>query len=121
MRSGMISKVKMVAKTWGKEEWFANNSFHNYCGKVLTILDGHSTSMHYHANKHETFYVLEGTLQVDWIETEEGIVNTTIIGTGGCMEMPSSRPHKLIAKNGNVKLIEASTYHRDSDSHRVYR
>ena len=77
--------------------------------------------MHYHVNKHETFYVLEGSLQVDWVETEEGEVNTTIIGKGGCMEMPKNRPHKLIAKNGNVKLIEASTLHEDSDSYRVYR
>ena len=117
----MIQKVKIVGKTWGKEEWFANNNFHNYCGKILTILENQSTSMHYHVDKHETFYVLEGTLQVDWIETEGGIVNTTILAAGGSMEMPRARPHKLIAKKGNVRLIEASTFHKDSDSYRVYR
>tara|TARA_Y100001963_G_C6717748_1_gene417552 strand:- start:110 stop:463 length:354 start_codon:yes stop_codon:yes gene_type:complete len=117
----MIKKTKLVAKSWGKEEWFANDFANNYCGKILTILDGQSTSMHYHAEKHETFYVLEGTLQVDWIDTKEGLVSTTIISSGGCMEMPRSRPHKLIAKDGNVRLIEASTFHRDEDSFRVYR
>ena len=68
----MIQKVKIVGKSWGKEEWFANNETEDYCGKVLTILKDQSTSMHYHADKHETFYVLEGTLQVDWIDTKEG-------------------------------------------------
>ena len=117
----MIQKAKIVGKDWGKEEWFANNREYNYCGKILTILEGQSTSMHFHIDKHETFYILEGSLQVDWIETEDGVVNTTVLGKGGCMEMPRSRPHRLIAKNGNVKLIEASTFHRDEDSFRVYR
>tara|TARA_B100000614_G_C14538149_1_gene489216 strand:- start:167 stop:532 length:366 start_codon:yes stop_codon:yes gene_type:complete len=121
MKSGMIQKVKIVGKSWGKEEWFANNEAEDYCGKVLTILKDQSTSMHYHADKHETFYVLEGTLQVDWIDTKEGIVNTTIIASGNAMEMPRNRPHKLIGKGGNVKLIEASTFHRDEDSFRIYR
>ena len=55
MKSGMIKDVKVVGKSWGTEEWFANNEVENYCGKILTILEGESTSMHYHADKHETF------------------------------------------------------------------
>tara|TARA_Y100000004_G_C8732561_1_gene334903 strand:+ start:117 stop:482 length:366 start_codon:yes stop_codon:yes gene_type:complete len=121
MKSGMIKKLKIVGKDWGKEEWFANNETEDYCGKLLTILAGHSTSMHYHADKHETFYVLDGTLTVDWIETKNGIVNTTVLSRGSVMEMPRNRPHKLIADKMNVTLIEVSTFHRDEDSFRVYR
>ena len=71
----MIKKLHMVAKDWGKEEWFANNAEEDYCGKILTILENQATSMHYHADKHETFYVLEGTLAVEWIDTKEGLAN----------------------------------------------
>ena len=120
MKSGMIKNVKVVGKSWGTEEWFANNETENYCGKILTILEGESTSMHYHADKHETFFVLQGSLKVDWIDTKQGVENTTVLGCGGAMEMPRLRPHRLVALNGNVKLIEASTYHRDEDSFRAY-
>jgi mannose-6-phosphate isomerase-like protein (cupin superfamily) len=121
MKSGMIKKLHMVAKDWGKEEWFANNLDENYCGKILTILENQATSMHYHADKHETFYVLEGTLGVEWINTKDGVVNNSILGQGGVMEMPRNRPHKLVARKGNVRLVEVSTFHRDKDSFRVYR
>ena len=121
MKSGMIKELHMVAKDWGKEEWFANNIQEDYCGKILTILENQATSMHYHADKHETFYVLQGALTVEWIDTKQGTVNTSVLGQGGVMEMPRNRPHKLIATRGNVKLVEVSTFHRDEDSFRVYR
>ena len=117
----MIINTKKVQKPWGDELWIANNRENDYCGKILNIKAGCGTSLHFHSKKHETFYVLEGTLQVDWIDTKEGVVNTTIIASGNAMEMPRNRPHKLIGKGGNVRLIEASTFHRDEDSFRVYR
>ena len=53
-------KPKEVEKCWGHEIWLANNKENDYCGKILFIKEGESTSMHYHENKHETFYVLSG-------------------------------------------------------------
>ena len=113
-------KPKHVEKRWGSETWFANNEEHNYCGKILHIIKGENTSMHFHIDKHEVFQVLEGTLQVDWIDTKIGSVNECIVPAGECMKMPQGVPHKLIAKEEDVKVIEASTFHRDSDSYRVY-
>ena len=113
--------LKKVEKDWGHEIWLANNAEEDYCGKILYIKKGYHSSMHYHEDKHETFYVLEGTLAVEWIDTKEGSVNTSVLGQGGVMEMPRNRPHKLIARRGNVKLVEVSTFHRDEDSFRVYR
>ena len=113
-------KPKHVEKRWGSETWFANNEEHNYCGKILHIIKDKSTSMHFHVNKHEVFQILEGTLQVDWIDTESGLEKTCFVSTGECMKMSQGIPHRLIAKQEDVKLIEASTFHRDSDSYRVY-
>ena len=112
---------KFVKKRWGSETWFANNELHDYCGKILDIEAGCNTSMHFHLEKHETFFVLEGTLQVDWVETESGDVKTTLVKSNDCMEMPRGVPHKLIANDENVKLIEASTFHEDEDSYRLYK
>ena len=112
---------KFVKKRWGSETWFANNELHDYCGKILDIEAGCNTSMHFHLEKHETFFVLEGTLQVDWVETESGDVKTTLVKSNDCMEMPRGVPHKLIANDENVKLIEASTFHRNADSFSVWK
>lgn len=118
-----IDKPKYVEKDWGSETWFANNSEYNYCGKVLEIKKGQGTSMHFHVDKHEVFYVLEGTLKVDWIDTDSGEVYTVHVAKGESMEMPQGTPHSLIADEAfeDVKLIEASTFHRDSDSYRLWK
>ena len=115
------TEPKFVKKRWGSETWFANNDLHDYCGKILHIKTDCSTSMHFHLSKHETFFILEGALQVDWVETESGDVMTTIVKSGERMEMPKGVPHKLIAKDGDVKLIEASTFHRNADRFRVWK
>ena len=115
-----VNKPKYVDKRWGSETWFANNEEHNYCGKILHIHKEKNTSMHFHIDKHEVFQILEGTLQVDYIDTKSGDVNTSFVHAGECMEMPQAVPHKLIANKEDVKLIEASTFHKDSDSYRVY-
>ena len=61
--------TKTVIKEWGSELWLANNKEHDYCGKILTINPGCSTSLHFHANKHETFYVIEGELELVTVDT----------------------------------------------------
>lgn len=114
-------KPKYVEKNWGSETWFANNLSHNYCGKILQIKKGKNTSMHFHIDKHEIFYILEGGLKVNYIDTETGDVFTKFVPEGQCMEMPQGVPHSLIAYKTDVKLIEASTFHRDSDSYRLWK
>ena len=116
-----IDKPKYVEKEWGSEEWFANNESCNYCGKILNIKKNKGTSMHFHINKHEVFHVLEGTLRVDWIDTKTTEKHSTFVHQGFSMEMPQGVPHSLIGYEIDTKLIEASTFHRDSDSYRVYK
>ena len=116
-----VDKPKYVEKDWGSETWFANNLEYNYCGKILEIKKGHSTSMHFHIDKHEVFYILEGILKVNWIDTESTKEHTIYVPQGMSMEMPQGVPHSLIASEVDVKLIEASTFHRDEDSYRLWK
>lgn len=116
-----VDKPKYVEKDWGSETWFANNLEHNYCGKILEIKKGHSTSMHFHIDKHEVFYILEGMLKVNWIDTESTKEHIIYVPQGMSMEMPQGVPHSLIASEVDVKLIEASTFHRDEDSYRLWK
>jgi len=113
-------KPKFVEKRWGSETWFANNETHDYCGKVLYIKKGSHTSMHFHIEKHEVFYILNGVLIVDYIDTKTGDVHSVILNEGDCMDIEMGQPHQLIAHGDSVTLIEASTFHRDKDSFRVH-
>ena len=116
-----MKKPKKVNKTWGYELWLANNQENNYCGKILYIKEGYSTSMHFHANKHETFYVFKGMLKVDVIDTSIADIQTHMVVQGETFEVSRNVPHKLIAMHGPVEFIEISTFHEDRDSYRIWR
>jgi len=116
-----LSEPKRINKDWGYEIWMANNKEENYCGKILYIKEGHSTSMHFHAKKHETFYILEGELELELICTASTKKYKKVLKVGEVFTLERLLPHRLIAKDGDVKFIEVSTYHDDNDSYRVYR
>lgn len=113
--------MKKVKKEWGHEIWLANNKKENYCGKILFIKSGKSTSMHFHANKHESFYVLEGSLLIHTVDTETTEITLHRVEAGERFVMDRFVPHKLEAHDEPVKFIEISTFHEDSDSYRVYK
>ena len=117
----VLAKAKKVDKDWGYEIWMANNEKENYCGKILYIKLGHSTSMHFHQKKHETFYILEGALDIEIIDTITTDKYVKTINEGEVFVLDRLMPHRLVPKGGDVKFIEISTFHEDSDSYRVYR
>ena len=47
-----------VEKGWGSENIWATND--KYCGKMLNFKAGAKFSMHFHAKKDETWYVIMG-------------------------------------------------------------
>ena len=116
-----LAKAKVVEKEWGREIWMANNSSHDYCAKILQINQGYNTSLHFHLQKHETFYITKGQLQVDLICTIDGVKMTRILNKGDVLEIDVGQPHQLIAYDGDVEFIEISTFHRDSDRLRIIK
>ena len=62
LKSSLICSVKIVPKVWGQEQWLVNNE--KYCGKKMLIKDGYYCSYHKHKIKDETFYILDGALEV---------------------------------------------------------
>ena len=115
-----VKAPKFVEKRWGSETWFANTHIHDYCGKILKISKGNCSSMHYHLDKHETFYVLEGKLIVHLIDTASGEEEVLYVREGETLEIPQGQPHRLSGAVGDVVMIEVSTFHRDNDSYRVH-
>jgi mannose-6-phosphate isomerase-like protein (cupin superfamily) len=115
-----VKPPKFVEKRWGSETWFANTHIHDYCGKILKITKNNCSSMHYHLDKHETFYILEGKLVVHLIDTASGEEEVLRVNEGETLEIPQGQPHRLSGADGDVTMIEVSTFHRDNDSYRIH-
>lgn len=109
-------KSEIHKKAWGKEIWLCNNE--EFCGKILHINRNHCFSFHYHINKKEVFYILMGTLKLEYFNLTNADRKTKNIVAGNTIEIPRNCPHKLTALT-NAIIIEFSTHHEDSDSYRI--
>jgi len=114
----MIVDKVFVRKSWGWELWFDNTDL--YCGKKIYIEYGKSSSYgsyHYHKKKTETFFILEGQLQLDYIL--DGNLSTVILKPNESFRIEPYTKHRFTSdlKYGCV-FIEVSTNHREDDSYR---
>lgn len=107
-----------VSKNWGREVIIVNNQ--NYCGKILEFKAGSKFSMHFHKNKHETFFVLEGFGKMKCIDTEDASTYEFDLKPGTTLEIEPLSPHQVFA-DSNMKILGFSTHHEDSDSYRVFK
>lgn len=105
-----------VPKGWGSEEIWATND--KYCGKLLNFNAGAKFSMHFHAVKDETWYVLEGRFIVECIDTKNASTYTKSLVKGDVWHNPPLLPHRLTCiEKGSI--IEVSTPDSVEDNYRV--
>ena len=105
-----------VAKRWGHELIWATNDL--YCGKLMKFNKGAKFSMHFHAIKDETWYVLDGLFTVISIKTTNADQTTTTLKPGDIWRNKPLEPHQLICiEEGTV--IEVSTADSVEDNYRV--
>jgi mannose-6-phosphate isomerase-like protein (cupin superfamily) len=116
-RSRARQAVNFVEKTWGSEEWIANNDL--YCGKILRFRKGSKCSLHYHELKTESFYLRLGRLKMRVMDSPDAeVIDEFILEAGECMDIPPGLVHQMVALE-DAELFEFSTQHFDSDSHRL--
>ena len=107
-----------VKKGWGSEEiWVTNDK---YCGKLLHFNTGAKFSMHFHAEKEETWYVLSGKFQVRYIDTKTADEYVNCLGVGDVWHNNTLVPHQLICFEAGT-IIEVSTPDSVEDNYRVAR
>jgi len=118
--SQYLSNPEFHPKGWGYEQWIVNNS--KYCGKLLRFVKGKSCSWHYHKIKHETFYIQEGALQVEF-SLEDDLTKSfyKILKQGDVFEVPPLLRHKMTALYGDCVMFEFSTQHFEDDSYRLIK
>ncbi len=105
-----------VEKGWGSEFIFATND--KYCGKLLKFNTGAQFSMHFHAEKDESWYVLSGKFIVRFIETSNATVRELALNQGDVWNNPPLLPHQIYCIEEGV-IIEVSTPDSVEDNYRV--
>ena len=105
-----------VEKGWGSELIFATND--QYCGKLLNFNTGAKFSMHFHAEKDETWYVLSGKFTVKYIDTVNATTHEKELLPGNTWHNPPLLPHQVFCIEAGT-LIEVSTADSIADNYRV--
>ncbi len=83
------------------EFWIANEEEHGYCGKFLFVFDGQTCPHHHHKVKHETFFVLKGTIRMKVGEEER------TMRQGDLLAMPPGMAHSFTGI-GPALILEVS-------------
>jgi len=105
-----------VPKGWGSELIWATNS--KYCGKLMNFNTGAKFSMHFHAEKDETWYVLSGKFIVRHIGTRDASVYEVELNQGDTWHNTPLMPHQLVCIEEGT-IIEVSTADSVEDNYRV--
>jgi mannose-6-phosphate isomerase-like protein (cupin superfamily) len=105
-----------VEKGWGSEEIWASND--KYCGKLMNFNTGAKFSMHFHAEKDESWYVLSGKFSVHYIDTVDASIRTAELNPGDTWHNLPLLPHQLECVEAGT-VIEVSTPDSVEDNYRV--
>ena len=105
-----------VKKGWGSELIWATND--KYCGKLLKFNKGAAFSMHFHAEKDESWYILDGVFLIKFIETADASQHETVLKAGGLWRNRPNQPHQVICIEEGT-IIEVSTPDSVEDNYRI--
>lgn len=118
----MVSTPNVTKKEWGHEVNVVNNTL--YAGKILTVNQGkHCSSFHYHDNKVETFYIIEGAIHLilyadDSLSPDKLLFDGVMI-PGQTLTIECRQPHKFWGIEPINRFIEFSTMDYPEDSIRI--
>jgi mannose-6-phosphate isomerase-like protein (cupin superfamily) len=106
-----------VEKGWGHELIWASTD--EYCCKFLNFdMAGSRTSMHFHMNKDERWYVQSGRFQVEWIDVNDGSTKSSNLSIGDTWYNYPKLPHRLICIEPGT-VVEVSTADSIDDNYRI--
>lgn len=107
-----LTEVKKTDKLWGFEFEIINTD--KYCGKVLVLMPGKQSSLHYHGIKDETMLCIEGRIGLELQDV------SLIMKAGDSVRLRPGTVHRFRAL-GDIAalLVEFSTSHSDDDVTRL--
>jgi mannose-6-phosphate isomerase len=97
---------RKVEKPWGWELIWAHTD--RYVGKTLFVRAGQSLSLQFHRVKEESWYVESGKAELELGDAGQTLLNTEVIGPGGCFHFLPGTVHRVTALE-DTTIIEVST------------
>ena len=95
-----------IEKPWGAEELLEHNEF--YVVKRLFMKENACCSLQYHEEKHETIYVLSGTLKIIIGDTEDSL-GDVILNAGEYLAIPPFKIHRMFGVTDCLYLESSTT------------
>ena len=102
--------AETIQKVWGLEELCVNNE--KYCAKLLHLHRDYQCSVHFHKEKDETFYIMEGKVLME-VGTEEPYV----MHPGDSVRIRPGVSHRFTGVTCAI-ILEVSTTDKKEDSYR---
>jgi mannose-6-phosphate isomerase len=109
--------VKLVRKRWGQERWLHEEDA-PFGFKVIRIKAGHRTSLQYHAQKRETYHILEGKAVLVLRADKDGPDIRMDFSAGMIAHVEAGAIHRVEAVS-DIVLVEASTFDDGTDNVRI--
>ena len=105
-------RFEITQKPWGKEVLLHQGN--GYAVKEITLLDGKSTSLHFHNVKHECIYVVSGelTLKLALAEKSDSF-HELRLSPGDFQAIKPRFIHQMSSTNGDSIYLESQTDHLD--------
>jgi mannose-6-phosphate isomerase len=95
-----------VDKPWGYELiWALTDS---YCGKLLVVRAGHELSLQFHREKDESWYVLEGRVELELAGAGEKATSSEVVNPGAAFRITPGTVHRVRALE-DTTILEVST------------
>ena len=112
----MTRLMGKVEKGWGSEDIWVSNDL--YCSKFMHFDEGAQFSMHFHAKKTESWYVLKGEFVVELINTNDASKITFTMTEGESYTNLPLEPHRVVCMKAGT-ILEVSTPDSVEDNYRV--
>ena len=103
-------ETRRTDKPWGYELLWALSE--QYAGKILFVRAGESLSLQFHNEKDESWYVLEGRVELELGGVGQAILNREIITAGDAFRYRPGTVHRVKAVE-DTRILEVSTPHLD--------
>ncbi len=106
----------IVGKSWGSEQIWVTND--NYCSKFLNFNTGATSSMHFHKEKKETWYIMSGKFIIRCIDTLNADTQVTEYNKGDILTINPMTPHQVTCILEGT-ILEVSTPDSVEDNYRI--
>jgi NDP-sugar pyrophosphorylase family protein len=91
-----------VDKPWGYEKTLIITE--NYLTKEIYIKEDYTTSYHYHNDREESLYMLEGSCYIQFADKKE------YFGRNDIVHIPPKTPHKIVATENSLMHNTSTPY-----------